>query len=369
MIKGVNLGNWLVLEKWMSPELFGDVNDETDLCTALSDTAKEEWFKVHRGNWITDRDFAYMAAKGIELVRLPVPFFVFGGYEPYVGCIEYVDKAFDWAERHGIEILVDLHIVPESQNGFDSGMRGVCKFHKNPKHVELALEVLERLAERYRDRPGLWGIEVLNEPVSPEVWAMIDPTKKFPNSDPERAKGSEPVPTAFLEQFYRDAYARIRAQAPDVRVVFHDGFRLKELAGFFTESDFSQFAVDTHMYLGFRFLQAGDTDLEHILGFVDEEFGGTLEEMSQHFPILVGEWALDPYSPQAYALTGDERLDYYRRFAEGQLQAWEPAIGWCYWSYRLNTDVPRWDAWDLLKAIETGLMPAKLAARQTAATR
>ena len=22
MIKGVNLGNWLVLEKWMSPELF-----------------------------------------------------------------------------------------------------------------------------------------------------------------------------------------------------------------------------------------------------------------------------------------------------------------------------------------------------------
>ena len=31
MIKGVNLGNWLVLEKWMSPELFAgtDAEDET----------------------------------------------------------------------------------------------------------------------------------------------------------------------------------------------------------------------------------------------------------------------------------------------------------------------------------------------------
>ena len=34
MIKGVNLGNWLVLEKWMSPDLFAgtEAEDETQLC-------------------------------------------------------------------------------------------------------------------------------------------------------------------------------------------------------------------------------------------------------------------------------------------------------------------------------------------------
>ena len=34
MIKGVNLGNWLVLEKWMSPKLFEGTNaeDETYFC-------------------------------------------------------------------------------------------------------------------------------------------------------------------------------------------------------------------------------------------------------------------------------------------------------------------------------------------------
>ena len=40
-IKGVNLGNWLVLEKWMSPDLFAgtEAEDETQLCSDLEDVA------------------------------------------------------------------------------------------------------------------------------------------------------------------------------------------------------------------------------------------------------------------------------------------------------------------------------------------
>jgi glucan 1,3-beta-glucosidase len=42
MIKGVNLGNWLVLEKWMSPGLFAgtEAEDETQLSCDLADVAK-----------------------------------------------------------------------------------------------------------------------------------------------------------------------------------------------------------------------------------------------------------------------------------------------------------------------------------------
>ena len=38
--------------------------------------------------------------------------------------IEYLDKAFDWAEETGLQILIDLHTAPDSQNGFDNG--GIC---------------------------------------------------------------------------------------------------------------------------------------------------------------------------------------------------------------------------------------------------
>ena len=214
MIKGVNLGNWLVLEKWMSPGLFAgtEAEDETQLCCDLADVA--ERLTAHRDSYITERDFAYLARHGIDTVRIPVPFFIFGDYPPYVGCVEYLDRAFGWAETYKIKILIDLHTVPDSQNGFDNGgMCGVCKWHKNPAHVEFALTVLEQLTSRYRTRTALWGIEVLNEPISEQLWEAIDLPYRYPPRDPEYARGSEPVPTVFLKDFYTAAYRRIRAQS------------------------------------------------------------------------------------------------------------------------------------------------------------
>ena len=95
MIKGVNLGNWLVLEKWMSPDLFAgtEAEDETQLCSDLDDVAKRERLTVHRDSYVTERDFAYLANRHIDAVRIPVPFFVFGDYPPYLGCAEYLDRA------------------------------------------------------------------------------------------------------------------------------------------------------------------------------------------------------------------------------------------------------------------------------------
>ena len=53
-------------------------------------------------------------------------------------------------------------MVPGSQNGFDNGgISGVCTWAQKPEEVEYALDVLERLAQRYGQRPGLFGIQPL----------------------------------------------------------------------------------------------------------------------------------------------------------------------------------------------------------------
>jgi len=369
MIKGVNLGNWLVLEKWMSPELFAGTSaeDETHLCSELGEVAKRERLKVHRDAWITDRDFAYLAGRGVDLVRIPVPFFIFGGYEPFVGCIDYLDKAFGWAERYRIKVLIDLHTVPDSQNGFDNGgLCGVCKWHKHPGHVAFALEVLERLTGRYRDRDSFWGIEVLNEPISQELWDLVDIPNRYPAVDKQHAAGSEPVPTEFLRDFYKEAYRRIRAQSDRVTVVFHDGFRIREWAGYFTEPDFENVVVDTHLYLMTRTFAAGDGDLDDYLRYIEHEFVPTLRDMSRQFPLLVGEWCLNTMSERAAALADDERRHYYRSLAAAQLRAWEPTVGWCYWSYKLQVDAPELDTWDLGKTIELGYLPDDRSPRSSA---
>ena len=57
------------------------------------------------------RDFVTIKSMGMEAVRIPVPYFIFGDREPFIGCIEELDKAFNWAEAYGLQILIDLHTV------------------------------------------------------------------------------------------------------------------------------------------------------------------------------------------------------------------------------------------------------------------
>ncbi len=347
----------------MSPDLFAgtEAEDETQLCSDLDDVAKRERLKVHRDSYVTERDFAYLANHDVDAVRIPVPFFIFGDYPPYVGCAEYLDRAFDWAEKYKIKVLIDLHTVPDGQNGFDNGgICGVCKWHKNPAHVEFVLTVLEQLTIRYRARTALWGIEVLNEPISQELWDVIDLPSRYPPRDPEYARGSEPVPTGFLKDFYTAAYWKIRAQSDDVTIVFHDGFRIREWDGFFSSPQFERIIVDTHLYLMEYTLRTGDERLSGYLSHIKNEFSRTVQEMSRQFPLIIGEWCLDPMSPKAAVLTGKERLTFFRSVADAQLVAWDSAAGWFFWNYKLLINGSNLDGWDLGKSIELGYLPANL---------
>jgi aryl-phospho-beta-D-glucosidase BglC (GH1 family) len=128
-IRGVNLGNWLVLEKWMSPSLFFNLKaeDETYFCRELPPKEAEARLRVHRDHYIAERDFAYIAAQGLNMVRIPVPWFIFGDAPMgtphggvstlFIPCVDYLDKAFDWAEKYNLQILIDLHTAPAAVTG------------------------------------------------------------------------------------------------------------------------------------------------------------------------------------------------------------------------------------------------------------
>ena len=86
-VKGVNLGNWLVLEKWMNPALFEGTTaeDEYWLPRQLSKEVYEARIKIHRSEYITERDFVTIKSWGLDAVRIPVPYFSFGDREPFIG--------------------------------------------------------------------------------------------------------------------------------------------------------------------------------------------------------------------------------------------------------------------------------------------
>ena len=381
-IKGVNLGNWLVLEKWMLPELFEGTGaeDEVWLNRKMNPAELKEKMKEHRDTFITEQDFAFIKEQGIWLLRIPVPYFIFGDRPPFNGCVEYLDKAFDWAEKYGLQILIDLHTVPGSQNGYDNGgLTGVCKWCKNPEEVEFALTVLERLAKRYGQRQGLYGIEVLNEPISFLVYATAPSTGKA--VDKEEAKGSGYVPLPFLENFYRNAYRRLRKILPENKtIVFHDGFRLRHWGKFFRKEHMKNVVLDTHIYI-FAMESFVPIHMPWVYQIYIKSQQRLIERIQRDVPVVVGEWCIcNKYAEKAVsgksaekssdrsaqAAAQDElRKKRYLEIAAMQLQAWESGAGWIYWSYQFKPHRKepldeKWkESWDFSRCVENGWIEFK----------
>ena len=354
-IKGVNLGNWLVLEKWMSTELFcgTEAEDEEDFYTMLSPEEAALRIQMHRDYFIQERDFQHIRAMGLNLVRIPIPHFVFGDRAPYIGCIEYLDKAFDWAEQYDLKIMIDLHTVPDSQNGFDNGgLTGVVKWHLKQENIEYTLDVLEKLAERYADRVGLYGIELLNEPVSKEVLEINK--ERYSPRDPQRAEGSTYVPTEILKEFYLKGYERVcRHCGEHVKVVLHDGFRLEEWENFMPRESYPNVIIDTHMYLNFSESDIKGEHFSDYQKYVEESFEKRLARAQQFHDVVVGEWCIANKSDLIRcAVEAEQKRRIYRMFGEMQLNAWEKCEGWIYWSYKLHT--PGRNDWDFVRAVDEG---------------
>ncbi|MBO5474260.1 MAG: cellulase family glycosylhydrolase [Lachnospiraceae bacterium] len=381
-VKGVNLGNWLVLEKWMSPALFAGTTaeDEYYLPRQLSKEVYEARIQIHRSEYITERDFVTIKAMGMEAVRIPVPYFIFGDRKPFIGCVEELDKAFNWAEKYDLQILIDLHTAPLGQNGFDNGgICGVCKWSQSPEEVEFVLSVLERLAGRYGTRKGLWGIEVLNEPITEQAWKLMNVPVRYPAVDKEMAEGSAPNTMAFLREFYCRAYDRIRAYLPEEKyVVIHDGFELLAWKDFMREDKYVNVVLDTHQYLMMAEASGCEQTLEAYLAYIREHYAKDIAEMEQYFPVICGEWCLfnslacgcDTKGGQSVLngvegsgterLSAEEKKKIYRALADAQTEAWNAGSGYFYWSYKLLTDTVNdkgwigWDSWDLGRCVDFG---------------
>ena len=386
-VKGVNLGNWLVLEKWMSPGLFAGTTaeDEYYLPRQLSKEVYEARIRMHRAEYITERDFVTIKSMGMDAVRIPVPYFIFGDREPFIGCVEELDKAFNWAERYGLQILIDLHTAPDSQNGFDNGgICGVCKWSQEPEEVEFELTVLERLAARYGKRKGLWGIEILNEPILEDMWRIMDVEKRYQAVDPEMAKGTKPNTMEFIRSFYLEAYDRIRKYLPEEKyVVIHDAFELKAWKDFMREDKYKNVVLDTHQYLMMAEAMGCSQTVEEYKEFIKENYEKPIREMEQYFPVICGEWCLfnslacghDTKGGQSVLngmeeeddriLSDEERGKIYKELAQAQLEAWEKGSGYFYWNYKLLTDTVNdsgwagWDSWDLGRCVDFGWFPVK----------
>lgn len=241
-MRGVNLGGWLVLEPWITPSIFQaypdsrGIVDEFTLCHSLgAKTAHDDVLKPHWDSWITLRDMQKIAAAGFNVVRIPVGFWAYDNSgTPYAsGAAPYVEQAIDWARQVGVKVIVDLHGVPGSQNGFDnSGHRMRAPQWQTGKTVERTMAVLKTIQKKYGSSAYddvVAGIELVNEPLISELSGGLDGTK----------------------QYEQDGYTQQREISDSRVVIIQDGFEApSSYNGWLTPSDNNSqwVSIDHHEY-------------------------------------------------------------------------------------------------------------------------
>lgn len=334
-LRGVNLGSWLVLEKWMAaaPYRGSDAPDEYTLCLHLGDEAKAR-LNHHRETFITADDFRWIADCGLNAVRLPVGYWALEAPKPYVECSQFIDFALNQAQHHGLKLLLDLHGAPGSQNGWDhSGRAGPINWPKDPQNIQETLRILETFAQRFGKHPALFGIELLNEP-------------------------SVEVPVEILQRFYQDAYVRLRKHVdPNIAIVFHDGFRALAWKNFMQGPEFSNVIIDTHLYQCFNKKDKMRTATEQLEAALNRK--KALDEMqSKELPTMVGEWSLGLTDRAMLGLSRLQAASVKRAYAGTQLLNYEGTRGWFYWSYKLEHE----SDWNFRHCVERGWLPGNFVA-------
>ena len=196
-ILGVNLSGWFIPEPWVTPSLYAatGASNAAELQEAMGTAAYNERMRRHYETFVSEDDFRRMAQIGLNAVRLPVPWYAFGSQESdasYISVVDYIDRAIEWAAKYNIRVLLDLATVPGGQgdsNDSPATPEDVAEWHSSTNGRHVALDVLERLAERYGEAESLLGIELLDTPqmsVRKSLFAMTDG-----------------IPAHYLRNFYR----------------------------------------------------------------------------------------------------------------------------------------------------------------------
>ncbi|KAF4552727.1 Cellulase-like protein 7 [Elsinoe fawcettii] len=151
-VRGVNLGGWLLLEPWITPSFFDSEPDwVVDEYTLSQHLGRDEYLRrlqPHWENFIRPEDLDQIAGAGMNHVRIPVGYWsvIPRQGDPYIdGAYPYLGRVLDWANDRGLKVMIDLHGVQGSQNGFDnSGQRGDVRFGQG-NSIEEAREVLRKI--------------------------------------------------------------------------------------------------------------------------------------------------------------------------------------------------------------------------------
>lgn len=282
MLHAVNIGGWLHWEAW----IFGgklqvmhlDKGSESQLLARVREVygtdAETRFANTIMHRFITEADFAQIAALGFNSIRLPINHTLLD----HAGGWEILDRALAWAQEYGLQVFIDMHAAPGGQSKYFTADPGeVLVWDNQVLQDELVADWIA-IASRYADHPAVGGYDLLNEP--------------------------DPADIEDLPPLYKRIIEGIRSVDTEHMVII-EGSDLSRSFDIFTERLDNNVMYSPHVYLWF--------------GKPDQKWIVSLQELSacHDIPVWVGEF-------------GEDRLEDIMSLRRG----FETMAGWAVWTWK-----------------------------------
>lgn len=291
LIKGTNLGNWMMPEGYMFK--FKDVSSPRLIDEAITeaigpDKTKDFWEK-YLNSYVTEADIRYLKSTGMNTLRVPFNYRLFTN-ETYLSATDedrgfkLLDKLIQWSKKEGMYLILDMHAAPGGQTGDNiADDYGYPFLFESETNQALTISIWKKIANRYKNEPIVMGYDLLNEPIA----TYFDASKLNP----------------FLEPLYKKITAAIRTV---------DKNHLIFLGGAQWDGNFSAFGAPFDAKVVYTFhTYWTNVKQEVIQKYIDFR-------NKNNVPIYIGE-------------TGENNDEWIKGF---RILLEKNNIGWNYWPYK-----------------------------------
>jgi endoglucanase len=188
-LRGVNLGGWLLMEKWMCPMDSGPLVDHYSVLQTLNnrfgEATQESLMRTYQQNWITTTDLDNIRAAGLNVVRVPVwwpNFYKLNNTETSgwrADAFEMLDWVINQAGARGIYVIIDMHgTVGQQSNADTTGRVNVNQYWSNGAYQGQTAFIWWQIANRYKNNGTVAMYDLINEPIgtpsSSALWTIYN---------------------------------------------------------------------------------------------------------------------------------------------------------------------------------------------------